>query len=82
VNGMLVGFGQTICKPLAPKCYDCAAAKLCPYKPKTKAPIASEKQTKTKRKRQAKLSEESESSDSDDSEYVSKKNIKQKRVKK
>lgn len=38
INEMLVGFGQTICKPLRPQCYRCKIKHLCPYTPKTKAP--------------------------------------------
>ena len=34
VNGMLVGFGQTICKPIGQRCYACKIQKLCPYKDK------------------------------------------------
>ena len=30
VNGMLVGFGQTICRPVGPKCGECLARELCP----------------------------------------------------
>jgi len=27
---MLVGFGQTICRPVGPKCSECLASDLCP----------------------------------------------------
>ena len=27
---MLVGFGQTICRPVGPKCSECIASDLCP----------------------------------------------------
>ncbi|CAG0915090.1 unnamed protein product [Notodromas monacha] len=37
VNWLLVGFGQTICTPLRPKCADCLNKSLCPYG--AKAPI-------------------------------------------
>lgn len=30
INEMLVGFGQTICTPLRPKCEQCKINKLCP----------------------------------------------------
>lgn len=30
VNEMLVGFGQTICTPLNPKCSECLNANICP----------------------------------------------------
>ncbi len=30
VNQVLVGFGQTICRPLRPKCHACALRKTCP----------------------------------------------------
>eukprot|EP00806_Schmidingerella_arcuata_P005905 Macronucleus_6375.p2 GENE.Macronucleus_6375~~Macronucleus_6375.p2 ORF type:complete len:150 (+),score=19.64 Macronucleus_6375:1-450(+) len=38
VNHLLVGFGQTICKPIGPRCWQCKVAKLCPMRPKNKAP--------------------------------------------
>ena len=41
VNGMLVGFGQTICKPIRPLCYECGVKNICPFKPKTKTPSSS-----------------------------------------
>ncbi|KAG2393980.1 hypothetical protein C9374_003744 [Naegleria lovaniensis] len=31
INHMLVGFGQTICKPIGPKCLDCIVNKTCQY---------------------------------------------------
>jgi endonuclease-3 len=31
INHLLVGFGQTICKPIGPRCWECAANKLCPF---------------------------------------------------
>lgn len=31
VNHLLVGFGQTVCKPVAPKCSSCLNLQLCPY---------------------------------------------------
>ena len=30
VNPVLVGFGQTVCRPLRPKCGDCILRKMCP----------------------------------------------------
>lgn len=30
VNELLVGFGQTICTPMYPKCTDCANSDICP----------------------------------------------------
>ncbi|XP_075248837.1 endonuclease III-like protein 1 isoform X2 [Convolutriloba macropyga] len=36
VNHMLVGFGQTVCLPLKPKCGECAINNLCPSAFKTK----------------------------------------------
>jgi endonuclease III len=30
VNQVLVGFGQTICRPVSPKCADCVLKKICP----------------------------------------------------
>lgn len=31
VNHMLVGFGQTICKPIGPKCVSCLNKLTCPF---------------------------------------------------
>ncbi len=31
INHMLVGFGQTICRPISPKCEDCFLSDLCRY---------------------------------------------------
>lgn len=45
---MLVGFGQTICRPVGPKCYICDINKLCPFKDKTKEPSS---KTKSKSKK-------------------------------
>lgn len=50
INHLLVGFGQTICKPVAPRCWECPTKKLCPFpfknlKPKEESklkPIISE----------------------------------------
>ena len=68
VNGMLVGFGQTVCKPIGPRCYECQIRKLCPMKGKTPQPSASRAASlvNTKRKRDA------DDSDGDDSEYEEK----------
>ena len=30
VNVLLVGFGQTLCKPIGPRCYECPVRDLCP----------------------------------------------------
>lgn len=35
VNYLLVGFGQTICTPLKPKCLECLNCQICPSAPKT-----------------------------------------------
>jgi endonuclease-3 len=31
INQILVGFGQTICRPVGPKCRDCGLQKTCPF---------------------------------------------------
>ena len=31
INHLLVGFGQTKCKPVGPRCWDCPANKICPF---------------------------------------------------
>lgn len=31
INGLLVSFGQSICKPVGPRCGECPVFKLCPY---------------------------------------------------
>ena len=52
INDLLVGFGQTICKPMRPQCYRCKIKDLCPYTPKTKegAPsVSATPQTSKKR---------------------------------
>eukprot|EP00347_Sterkiella_histriomuscorum_P017237 403350158 len=41
INWMLVGFGQMICKPIGPRCYECKARDLCPFEPKSKPPTKS-----------------------------------------
>ena len=46
---MLVGFGQTICKPIGPKCWRCGIKDLCPMKGKSKEP-ASVSRAASKRK--------------------------------
>ena len=43
INFMLAGFGQTICKPVAPRCWECPIAKLCPKKSKNLKPSESSK---------------------------------------
>jgi endonuclease-3 len=32
INPLLVGFGQTICKPIGPRCWECPVNKLCKFK--------------------------------------------------
>ena len=44
VNHMLVGFGQTVCKPIGPQCWRCGIKDLCPYKPKSKDPGSKKRQ--------------------------------------
>lgn len=44
INHMLVGFGQTICKPVGPRCWECPARSLCPYTPKNLNPTTESKQ--------------------------------------
>ena len=43
---MLVGFGQTVCKPIGPRCYECKAKDICPFKDKSKAPGLSKSKSK------------------------------------
>lgn len=43
VNKLLVGFGQAVCRPTFPKCYDCGIRDLCPMTGKTKASSSSKK---------------------------------------
>jgi len=31
INGLLVSFGQSVCKPVGPKCGECPVFKMCPY---------------------------------------------------
>lgn len=38
INHMLVGFGQTICKPIKPQCYKCSIKDICPLQDKTNDP--------------------------------------------
>lgn len=37
VNNTMVRFGQQVCKPVKPRCWDCPVYKLCEYMPKNKA---------------------------------------------
>lgn len=53
VNHLLVGFGQTVCRPLHPKCYLCDIRLLCPMKDKTKSPSESKRSKKLPRESQA-----------------------------
>jgi endonuclease-3 len=39
VNQVLVGFGQTICRPVSPKCMECVLGKTCPSSSITKSEI-------------------------------------------
>jgi len=43
VNHTLVGFGQTICSPVGPKCSDCLCNDTCPSAFKKKAPTPKKK---------------------------------------
>ncbi len=45
---MLVGFGQTVCKPVRPLCYQCEIAKLCPFEDKTVEGKPNSKKSKVK----------------------------------
>lgn len=84
VNHLLVGFGQTICKPIGPRCYNCGIMSLCPMKGKTIAP-----ELRSKSKKKAVKESDTESSidsnslvlDSDEGDKVAK-NAPSKRVKK
>jgi len=60
INNLLVGFGQTICKPIGPKCDECKVNHLCPSafqfpkfqnKAKNKSPKAPTKKTTKKTKK-------------------------------
>ena len=31
INGLLVSFGQSVCRPVGPKCGECPVYKMCPY---------------------------------------------------
>eukprot|EP00698_Gefionella_okellyi_P001667 TRINITY_DN11560_c0_g1_i1.p1 TRINITY_DN11560_c0_g1~~TRINITY_DN11560_c0_g1_i1.p1 ORF type:complete len:333 (-),score=46.49 TRINITY_DN11560_c0_g1_i1:98-1096(-) len=52
VNPLLVGFGQTICRPVGPKCAECTAAVFCPT-----APRALKMKLKQERKQELKQEE-------------------------
>lgn len=58
-NKMLVGFGQTVCTPINPKCPNCPVVSLCPSsrtflaKYKKKAELEAKKVAKKPRKRDA-----------------------------
>ena len=43
INGLLVGFGQTVCKPIGPRCYECKIKDICPMPGKSKDPKAKAK---------------------------------------
>ncbi len=60
INTLLVGFGQTICRPVGPKCKDCAVSANCAYFAK----IGSKNEKKRKlEKKQNQIEEEEESAD-------------------
>jgi len=81
VNKMLVGFGQTICKPIGPKCGICAVNDLCPsafketkqgkkeqQEKETTRKVkreATKKEIKKETKKRKRIKKESGSSDSD-----------------
>ncbi|CAG7785023.1 unnamed protein product [Allacma fusca] len=58
-NILLVGFGQTVCVPLKPKCSSCLNNQLCPF---GKAELRSRKGS-TKKSKKSKFPKEEESSD-------------------
>lgn len=43
VNHLLVGFGQTTCRPVGPHCVECLCQKICPHGKKTLSSSASKK---------------------------------------
>ena len=66
VNHMLVGFGQTICKPIGQRCWGCEIRSLCPSKDKNLVAPAD-------RQRRQRLPDEpdTESGDTSEISYVS-----------
>ena len=58
VNHMLVGFGQTVCRPLRPLCYECTIIKMCPFTDKnmkvSKVKVIKENEVKATEKRSKK----------------------------
>jgi endonuclease-3 len=62
INVLLVGFGQTQCLPVNPKCESCLANKLCPTAPK----VLHERAAKQKKKGGKRKKAESESESEDD----------------
>ncbi|CAH2059916.1 unnamed protein product [Thlaspi arvense] len=52
INPLLVGFGQTICTPLRPRCETCSVAKLCPAAFKETSTSPSPKLKKSKQSKQ------------------------------
>jgi endonuclease III len=36
VNGLLVSFGQNVCRPVGPRCHECPVFRMCPYPGKKK----------------------------------------------
>ncbi|KAL5543241.1 hypothetical protein UlMin_010951 [Ulmus minor] len=51
INPLLVGFGQTICTPLRPRCGECTISEICPsaYKETSSLPLKSKKSGSSKR---------------------------------
>ena len=43
MNPLLVGFGQTVCKPLGPRCWECPVVKYCSMKAKNLNPSKASK---------------------------------------
>jgi endonuclease-3 len=67
INILLVGFGQTICTAVNPKCSDCLNNQLCTF---GKAQLKSKGAKKGKSKKQAKKNDEDDDdSDNETSEY-------------
>ena len=63
INTLLVGFGQTICKPVGPLCGQCSARTLCPF--------GQHPRQKVKRKNKKKQKEDTdEDEDEEEDEYA------------
>jgi len=67
-NILLVGFGQTVCLPIGPKCSDCLNKDLCPY-PKSQEGKKGNKKKVKKKKAQDSTSEEDEDDNGETSKY-------------